>query len=96
MYSLTPFEALVLSVIVLGVATALGLAVFVAARRAQGTVATLVTCPVLGRTVSADLARDAWTLRFTAVRRCSALGGQVALCNQGCLEVGHPRVLAQA
>jgi hypothetical protein len=47
--------------------------------------------------VGAELLRDAWTLRFVDVARCSALNGYAGvICSKRCLAVGAATPLARA
>ena len=87
MYSLLMPEVVGLVLAVAGVTVALVLAVLLFFPRALQARAAQVTCPLLGQTVTAQIVRDAWTLRCTDVRRCSVLGGDVALCRKACLAV---------
>lgn len=88
MYELTTTQGGLLCLGVLAVATALVLAVFLRFPRASRVEPAVVTCPTLGRQARAELVRDAWTLRFTDVSRCSVLG-QVGIkfCNRACLRL---------
>lgn len=84
MYSLPMPEVMALSLTVVGVTVALVIAVFGLFPRAFQAGPARVICPLLGRTVTAESVRDAWTLRFD-VRRCSVLGADVALCRKACV-----------
>ena len=85
MYSMTTVEATLLGLAVLAVTSALLFGVLAGFPRALQTVATGVTCPVIGRQVAAEVVRDAWTVRCVDVRRCAVLGSRVDLCTRGCL-----------
>ena len=85
MFSLMPSEVATLLLVVVGALTGLLLAVFVLFPRSAQTVPALVTCPLLQRRVTAQVARDDWTRRLTDVTRCSVLGGDVRFCRKACL-----------
>ena len=97
MYELMVAEVVALALVVSAVTAAVVLSVLRILPRALQTIVARVTCPLLGRRVTAELMRDLWTLRFTDVRRCSVLGADVGLCRKACLVAGrvegarHPR-----
>ena len=87
MYELTTWEAALLALAVISVATMLLCGVFGRFPRSTQIRSAVVTCPTTGGCARADLARDEWTRRFTDVKRCSVLGeSAVVLCNKACLE----------
>lgn len=96
MFTLTVFEATALGIGLLAIILLLVAGVLVAFPRATQRVPASVDCPLLHRRASAELLRDAWTLRFVDVARCSALGGYATvICSRRCL-AGAARPLARA
>jgi hypothetical protein len=91
MYSVTTLEALLLAAGLLAATALLVLGVLVVFPRSLRVLSARVYCPLLGRRVGADLARDDWTLGFMDVVRCSVLGrpGPVP-CTKGCLSASVP------
>ncbi len=85
MYSVTTMEGALLVLAVLAVTSTLVVGVLAGFPRALQTLTVGVACPLVGRRVEAQLARDAWTLRCVDVRHCAVLGGRVDLCSKGCL-----------
>jgi len=97
MFTLTVFEAAALGTGLLATILLLVGGVLVAFPRATQRVQTTVGCPLLHRRVGAELLRDAWTLRFVDVARCSALNGYAGvICSKRCLAVGAATPLARA
>ena len=97
MLTLTEFEAAVLGFGLLATLLLLVGGVLVAFPRATQVVPAAVDCPLLHRRASAELLRDAWTLRFVDVERCSVLGGCAAvICSKRCLAAGAATTLARA
>jgi hypothetical protein len=85
MYSMTTMEATLLGLALLVVTSALVLGVLAGFPRSLQTLAAGVICPVVGRSVDAEVVRDRWTVRCVDVRRCTVLGRRVDLCSKGCL-----------
>jgi hypothetical protein len=86
MYSLTMLQGAWLGGAVLAVVVGLVLGVLRLWPRALRVVPAVVFCPLLRRSVTAELAQDAWTLRFADVVRCSVLGARATLtCTRRCL-----------
>ena len=85
MFSLMPSEVATLVLLVLGALTGLLLGVLVLCSRSTQTMPALVTCPLLQRRVTAQVARDDWTRRPTDVTCCAVLGGDVRFCRKACL-----------
>jgi hypothetical protein len=97
MFTLTAFEAAALGGVVVAAVLLLVTGVLVAFPRATRPVPATVDCPLLCRRVPAELVRDAWTLRFVDVARCSVLGGDAAVvCSKRCLAGGATTALARA
>jgi hypothetical protein len=89
MFSLTVVEGGLLGAALVAVTVALVVGVLVAFPRRRRLVSAAVHCPLLDRTVTAELAQDDWTLRYVDVTRCTALGGAAAvLCDRRCLALG--------
>jgi hypothetical protein len=87
MFTLTAAEGLLLTGGWLGLTVALLLGVFRFLPRSRRPVPAYVRCPMLGRHVGAQLARDEWTRRYGEVLRCDLLGRcAIVTCNQGCLK----------
>lgn len=86
MYAMTALEGSLLVLAMTAAAAALVLGVLVLFPRALHVVTSRVECPLLGRGVTAQLARDEWTHRPVDVTSCSVLGTSgVGLCRKGCL-----------
>jgi hypothetical protein len=86
MYSLTIMQGTVLGMTIVAMTGALVLGVLRGFPRALRRVAAVIECPLLQRTATAELDRDAWTLRSVDVVRCSVLGARPsALCTNACL-----------
>jgi hypothetical protein len=86
MLTLTPFEAAVLAGGVLAALLLLVGGVLRTFPRATTVVPTTVVCPLRHRRAQAELLRDAWTLRFVGVARCSVLSGYgTVICSKRCL-----------
>jgi hypothetical protein len=86
MFTLTPVDAMLLGSGTLAVLTALLLGVFLFLPRSRRLLAAYVSCPVLDRRVTAEVARDEWTRGFCDVVRCDALGrSATVVCNKRCL-----------
>ena len=74
MFTLSSTEAVVLGV---GVLATIVLVVGAALRgvpRSSHVVTTTVRCPLINRTVTADVEWDQWAVRFIDVARCTVLG----------------------
>jgi len=97
MFTLTGFEAAALGGALLATVLLLVAGVLVAFPRATRLVPATIDCPILRRRVGAELVRDAWTLRFVDVARCSVLGGGAAvICSKRCLAGSAATPLARA
>jgi hypothetical protein len=90
MYTLNPTEAALLG---LGVLATISAVVAVALRgvpRSSRIATATVHCPLLSRTVTADLEWDDWAVRFIDVTRCSVLGDCAkTACSRGCIRVSR-------
>ena len=97
MYSVTTLEGLLLAAGVLAATAVLVLGVLVVFPRSLRVLPARVYCPLLGRRVGAELARDDWTLGFMDVVRCAVLGrpGPVP-CTKRCLSASVPPPLTAA
>jgi len=88
MFMLTPAQGIVVAGGWLTLLALLLLGVFRLLPRSRRIVPVSLTCPVLGRRVGAEAARDEWTRGFDAVVRCDALGRCAPVtCNQRCLKM---------
>jgi hypothetical protein len=97
MFTLSVFEAAALGIGLLAIILLLVAGGLVAFPRATHRVPATVDCPLLHRRAGVELVRDAWTLRFVDVARCSALGGYAAvICSRRCLAGGAARPLVRA
>ena len=86
MYTLTLAEVVLLALAMAAVLTVLSVGALRGVPSARQVVPARVRCPLLGRTVAAELVWDEWNVRYVDVARCSALGGCAAtLCNRRCL-----------
>jgi hypothetical protein len=85
MYSVTMLEGSLIALAVLAVTSLLLFGVLAGFPRSLQTLTAAVTCPVVGRSVQAELVRDAWTVRCVDVRRCAVLGSRVDLCSRRCV-----------
>jgi hypothetical protein len=86
MFTLTVLQAAVLGVGLLAVILLLVGGVLVAFPRGTRRVPATVSCPLFHRRARVELLRDAWTLRFVDVTRCSLLGRYSSvICARQCL-----------
>jgi hypothetical protein len=86
MFTLTVAEGTLLGLGILAALIVLIVGALHAFPRARHIVPAIVRCPLLGRTVAADLEWDEWTVRFVDVARCSVLGACASVtCNRRCI-----------
>ena len=86
MYTVTPEEGALLTLVIAGLATAFVLGVLRFFPRVMQTITAGVECPLIRQRASAELARDVWTRGFVDVSSCSVLGSSSAtLCRKSCL-----------